>query len=92
MSEYIEIETEETDNLDQLQIHTNLRLSDDEVEFYDSPAGMEEGSPVAQVLAYIEGIEQLKLANGTMTITRDPDTPWHIIVAEVSAVIKEFFL
>lgn len=92
MSEYIEIEIEELDNPRLLQIHTNLQLSEDAIEIYNSPAGMEEGSPVAQILAYIEGIEQLQLANQTMTITRHPDTPWHIIVAEVSAIIKEFFL
>jgi hypothetical protein len=92
MSEYIEIETELSDDGEEMYFYTNLKLAEGEVEQYDSPAAMEEGSPVAQALALLEGIAELQIDGGDMTLTRDPDVPWHIIVADVSAALKDFFL
>jgi hypothetical protein len=53
---------------------------------------MEEGSPLAQTLAYVEGIDELTIDEETMIIVRRPDMPWHVIIADVSAAVKEFFL
>jgi hypothetical protein len=53
---------------------------------------MEEGSAVAQALSFIEGIESLSIEAHQMAVTRDPEVPWHILVAEVSAVVKELLL
>ena len=92
MSEYIEIETELSDDGEEMYISTNLTLAEDEAEVYESAAAMEEGSPVAQALAMIEGIVQLRLEGGDMVITRDPDAPWHAMVADISAALKDFFL
>lgn len=92
MSEYIEIETEMADEPAVIYFHTNLALAEEGVEAYDSVEAMEEGSPVAQALAYVEGIRHLRLDGREMTVTRDLDTPRHIIVAEVSAALKDFFL
>ena len=92
MSEYIEIETEMSDDPAVIYFYTNLALAEEGVEEYDSAEAMEEGSPVAQVLAYVDGIRQLRLDGQEMTVTRDLDTPQHIIVAEVSAALKDFFL
>ena len=92
MSEYIEIETELSDDGDEMFFFTNLTLAEGGVEQYDSPAVMEEGSPVAQALAVIEGIARLQIEGREMTITREPDAPWHVIVADVSAALKDFFL
>ena len=50
------------------------------------------GSPVAQAVAYVEGIRELRLTGKTMTVTRESEMPWHIIVAEISTAIKAFFL
>lgn len=92
MSEYIEIEAEMSDDPAVIYFHTNLALVEEGVEVYDSLEEMEEGSPVAQALAFVEGIRRLRLEGGEMMVTRELDAPRHIIVAEVSAAIKDFFL
>jgi hypothetical protein len=92
MSEYIEIETELSDDGRILTVYTNLRLNDGEVERYDSLEAAEEGSPVAQALAVIEGICTLQIGGSDLTVQRDPDTPWHIIISDISAALKDFFL
>ena len=92
MSEYIEIETELSDDGEEMYIYTNLTLGEGEAEQYTSPAAMEEGSPVAQALALLEGIVELQIDGSDMTIIRDSDFPWHVIVADVSAALKDFFL
>lgn len=92
MSEYIEIEYESGDEPDTMYISTNVSLAEAGPEQYDSLAAMEEGSPVAQAIAYVEGIRELHLEGNELTVTREPEMPWHIIVAEISAAIKDFFL
>jgi hypothetical protein len=92
MSEYIEIETELSDDGSQIYFYTNLRLTDQAVEEYYDTAEMEVGSPVAQALAVIEGIAHLRLEGDEITITPHPDAAWHAIVADVSAALKDFFL
>lgn len=91
MSEYIEIETEMSDDGRQMYIYTNLALAED-TEQYESQAEMEEGSPVAQALAHIDGIAQMHIEASDLTITREPDAAWHSIVADVSSALKDFFL
>jgi hypothetical protein len=92
MSEYIEIETELSDDDSTLTVYTNLRLNDGEAEQYLSSEELEEGSPVAQALAIIEGIRYLKIEGSDLTAQRDPDTPWHVIISDISAALKDFFL
>ena len=92
MSEYIEIESELSDDGEEIFIYTNLRLGDRGSEAYDTLSAMEEGSPLAQTLAPIEGIVQLRIEDMELIIGRDPDVEWTIIVEEVSAALKDFFL
>jgi hypothetical protein len=92
MSEYIEIETERSDDGHVMYFYTNLRLTEDGGESYESVEMMEEGSPIAQALSLVEGIVHLRIEDSELVITRDPEVPWHAIVADVSAVIKDFFL
>ena len=92
MSEYIEIETELSDDGSQIYLYTNLRLTDQAVEEYQDTAAMEVGSPVAQALAVIDGIAHLRLEGDEMVITPEPNAAWHAIVADVSAALKDFFL
>ncbi|HSH03883.1 MAG TPA: NifU N-terminal domain-containing protein [Anaerolineae bacterium] len=93
MSEYMEIEPEISDE-DPLiaHIYTNLPLTNDGPEQYASPDEMAEGSPVAQALSVVDGLQALHIDGEDMTLTRDPDLEWHIILAEVTAVLKDFFL
>lgn len=92
MSEYIEIETELSDDDSTLTVYTNLRLNDGEAEQYASQAELEEGTPLAQALAVIEGIRYLQIEGSDMIVRRDPETPWHLITSDISAVLKDFFL
>ena len=92
MSEYIEIESELTDNPAEMRIQTNLPLAIDGVERYQSIEEMEEGSAVAQALSFIDGIEHLEIDDQTLIVRRSLDVDWHIIVAEITAVLKDFFL
>jgi len=92
VSEYIEIESESTDNSNVMIIHTNLALAVGDSERYVSIASMEEGSAVAQALAMIEGIITLEIATHDLIVEYDEEAPWHIIEAEISAALKDFFL
>jgi hypothetical protein len=92
MSEYIEIKTEFGDDGRSLFVTTNLTLADGPAEIYDSPEAMETGSPLAQMLSLIEGIEQLTLNGRCLTLQRQPDAAWHHIVADLSSALKDFFL
>lgn len=92
MSEYIEIDVEESDDPDVMLLVTNLTLTDDGVERYDSADALEVGSPLAQFLSPIEGIARLVIETDHLIVTRDPEAPWHAVIEEISAAIKEFFL
>ena len=95
MSEYMEIEPEvDEDNPLKIVFYTNLPLSPagSEPEQYDSYEALEEGSALAQALILVEGIETLMIEGDEMTITRTADTAEHALIADVSAVIKDFFL
>ena len=92
MSEYIEIETEESDDGSRLFVYTNLQLAEEESEDYDSRESREEGSPVAQALAMIDGIAHLRILKSDLIITRQPEYEWYGIVEEVSSALKAFFL
>jgi hypothetical protein len=92
MSEYIEISTEEGDDADSLYIFTNLRLTDGEVEEYDSTDEMELGSPLSQALSVVSGLRYIRLDNDELFVQRQPDADWHAIIEDISAVLKDFFL
>jgi hypothetical protein len=92
MSEYIEISTEEGDDTGSLYIYTNLRLTDGEIEEYESPQEMELGSPLAQALAVVSGLSFLRLDNDELFIRRQPDADWHAIIEDITSVLKDFFL
>ncbi len=92
MSEYIEIEAE-LDDEGEIRFVTNLKLTaEGRPEMYRSVAEMEEGSPVAQALAVVAGIETLSLDGGRLTLTSWPDADWHAIITDVKAALTEFFL
>lgn len=94
MSEYIDIETEMSDDGSKMRFYTNLKLTEasEGEELYQSAAEMEEGSPVAQALAVVEGMAALHIDGRDLLITREPDADWHVIMAEVTAVLKDFFM
>jgi hypothetical protein len=92
MSEYIEIEAETGDDSTEIHLITNLTLAEAGEERYDSPAALEEGSPVAQALAPVFGIGRLRMSGNELFITPQPDADWHVIIADVTAALKDFFL
>jgi hypothetical protein len=92
MSEYIELEPEETDDPHVLIIVSNITLTVQELEVYESADLMLEGSPLAQSLAVIPGIEHLRIEPDALTITRNPAYEWYTITEDIKAAIVDFFL
>ncbi len=92
MSEYIEIEAELGD-AGIILFHTNLRLTTEgRAEVYGSANELDEGSPVAQALAAVGGIETVEMEGGELAITGRDDADWHSLIADVTAALKDFFL
>jgi hypothetical protein len=92
MSEYIEVFAENTDDPAIMIVRTNLHLAEEEPEVYPTTQDMEEGSALAQVIAPVEGVVRLQIEENNLTIWRDLDVPWHLIVSEITVALKEFFL
>ena len=92
MSEYIKIETDLSDDGQVLFFHTNLPLTDGSVESYISIEAMEEGSPIAQALAAGAGLSKINIQGSEMRITKTLDVEWYVVVEEVTAILKDFFL
>lgn len=94
MSEYIEFETELSDDGTLIVLYGNVPLSADagSVEEYASLEEMEEGTPVAQALSVIDGIAHLRIEHKRLIVTREPDVDWYLIVEDISAALKDFFL
>ena len=91
MSEYIEIESEISED-GRIYLYTNLPLTEGQPESYTGLEAMEEGSPVAQALSIIEGLTSVQIEDGDLLITPEPEVATHVIIAEVTAVLKDFFL
>jgi hypothetical protein len=53
---------------------------------------MEEGSPLAQALSPIEGLAFLRIEDQDLVVRRDLLVDWHLIVSEINAALKDFFL
>lgn len=95
MSEYVEIEVEiDEDSPETIYFFTNQPLTRPgaPAEHYSSPAAMAEGSALAQALAVVEGLTGLTLEGEDLTAVRLSDTPEFAIIADISAVIRDFFL
>lgn len=93
MTEYIDIQPEPTDNPDIMRLVTNLDLTAGGLpEFYRSPQEGEEGSPLAQALFAVPGVEALTLNGPVLLVTRAPGVEWHDLIEDLSAALKDFFL
>lgn len=92
MSEYIEVTPLESDDPYSVQLHTNVQLTAGAAEEYASPAALAVGSPVAQALAVIPGIDHLRLDGSTLTIRRSADSEWYAIIEDVRSALIDFFL
>jgi Scaffold protein Nfu/NifU N terminal len=95
MSEYISIEVEYGDDPNTVYLHTNLNYgADGEAveEDYPNPASGQTGTPIAQFLFEIAGLEALKITGSTLVVQRAPDTEWHTLIDELTTALKQFFL
>lgn len=95
MSEYMEFEVElDEDDPTVIYLTTNLQLADEgTAEQYASPEAMLVGSAVAQALgAAVSGLRQLTITPHELVLVREMETAEHALVADVSAVLKDFFL
>lgn len=92
MSEYFTIEVEPTNDPDVIEIIASETLSEEEEVYEDAEAG-DEGSPIAQMLFNgVEGILALTIMGDTLTVRRDPDTPWEVIIDDIRDALRDFFL
>ena len=71
--------------------HTNREVSEAR-EVYASVDAALDGSPLAALLATIEGVVALELNGGDVTITRDETAAWDDIALQVVEALKDFFL
>ena len=92
MSEYISIDAEYGDDPDEVCLHTNLRLAQGEPESYASREEGDLGSPLAQTLFGIDGLEALQISGGMLTVRRTAETEWPTLIDEISMALKDFFL
>ncbi|MDX2075818.1 MAG: NifU N-terminal domain-containing protein [bacterium] len=94
MSEYVKFEIEPTDDPNTMLLITNQTLSHDEAgEFYPTPEAGEEGSPIAQALFFgVAGIQSLTLQGQSLTVTREADAIWDIVLDDIRNTLRDFFL
>ena len=93
MSEYMRIEEEETEDPFTMISRTNLQLAEgDQAEVYESSDALYEGGTVAQLFAPVEGILRLELDGTDAIITRDPQYDWYNMFADISGLLKDFFI
>ncbi len=92
MSEYISIEAEYGEDPDEVRLVTNLRLATEGSESYAGRAEGEEGSPLAQTLFGIDGLEALRVEGGTLIVRRAADTEWYTLIADITEALKDFYL
>ena len=71
--------------------HTNREVSESR-EGYASIDEALGGSPLAALLATIEGVTAIELDGPDVTITRDARVAWEDIALQVVEVLKDFFL
>lgn len=71
--------------------HTNRQVSETR-EVYGSATEALDGSPLAALLATIEGVAALELDGQDVVITRDAAVVWDDIALQVVEALKDFFL
>lgn len=92
MSEYISIEAEPTDQPNTVLIRTNLTLAPDGIEVYPDLAAGEIGSPLAQTIFAIDGVLGLTIDGTDLLIQHTDDLELFVLVDELDAALKDFFL
>jgi hypothetical protein len=93
VSEYIDIQPEPTDDPEVMCLITNLSLTpEDRWEEYFTPQDGQEGSPLAQALFSVPGLDALTLEGSNIFISRASDIEWHDLIEDISDVLRDFFL
>jgi len=94
MSEYVKFEIEPTDDPNAMLIITNQILTHNpDGEYYPTAEAGEEGSPIAQALCFgVAGIKSLTLVDNMLTITREEDAIWDILLDDIRNTLRDFFL
>ena len=93
MSEYVTVEVEFSDHPDIVDLYVNQILTDRDAEHYDNPTAGDLGSPIAQMLfSGVDGIQELKISQDCLTITREANYPWEAIIDEVRDALRDWYL
>ena len=93
MSEYVTVEVEYSDDGAYADLYVNQLLTESGEEHYQSAAGGDLGSPIAQMLfAAVDGIQQLTICRDCLIIKREPEQAWEAIIDEVRDALRDWFL
>jgi hypothetical protein len=95
MSEYVTVEPYTTDDPDVMELVTNQSLAEEGDEVYNTPEEMELGTVLSQALFFaVAGMGMLKLTitADTLIVTRNPDTPWEVLIDELRDALRDYYL
>ena len=92
MSEYITFDIEPTEDPTTVIIRTNQTLATEGREVYPDMDSGEEGSPIAQLIFAIDGVEALIIDGTDLTITHSPELELFHLVDEIRTALTDFFL
>jgi len=93
MTEYIDIQTEATPDPNEMRLITNLDLvPGGGREVYQTPEEGDEGSPLAQALFAVPGLQAVILEGSELLVRRQEGHEWHDIIEDITDVLRDFFL
>ena len=93
MSEYVSFEFEMSDDPLVAEVHLNQALTEGVMEHYADYAAGDEGSPLAQLLFNaVAGIAALTITPDTLRIERGPTVEWEVLLDDLRAALRDFFL
>jgi Fe-S cluster biogenesis protein NfuA len=90
--QYIHLYTEASPNPDSIKVVLNLILAPEGKDFHFHRGDQAGQSPLAEALfSGFPWLSQVFLMNNFITLTRDSDTDWYELLAEVKPFIKNWF-
>lgn len=83
----LSVEVQPTPNVNALKFVVNRKLTEGRSRTFRSSAEAAE-VPYAQQLLQIPGVVQVFVLNDFVTVTRDPQTDWNVIVGRAEEILR----
>lgn len=83
----VSVEVQPTPNVNALKFVVNRKLTEGRSRTFRSAAEAAE-VPYAQQLLQIPGVVQVFVLNDFVTVTRDPQTDWNVIVGRAEEILR----